>query len=421
MQSTSPLPYDSMPMEITLLRHGETEANLADVWQGHTDSPLSDRGRRQAEAVAKRLAGRAFDVVVSSDLGRAEATAASLGRSYQSDSAWRELDMGEWESLHRDEVFARFTDQLSELHSGKDIKWGGAESYGDFVRRVDAALDRLAGEMQPGRRALVVTHGGVLHAVVAGLMGFRDRRRPWPVGRMHNGSLTTFHIGDDGRRRLAVFNDVSHLDGDVEGQPTEGPEVNLIRHGESVGNVEGRWQGSTNGALTRVGRRQARQLAEWQRDLTAVWSSPLERARGTAAAIAEGAGIPHFEQADFAEMDLGDWENLTTEEIKEGWPREWRRIYTEGADMPRGGSGETFAGVAERMERGLRAVADGSGLVGVVSHAGAIRAFLSGILGLEFLERERLGYPLNTGSSRVMFAEWGPVLVDYNVAPHLDR
>ena len=96
----------------------------------------------------------------------------------------------------------------------------------------------------------------------------------------------------------------------------------LLRHAETDWNREGRYQGWTDTDLSEVGRGQAeaagRLLA--RQPLAAVWSSPLRRARDTAAAIASAKGLAVKEHAAFMEMRFGDWEGLTREEVAARFP-----------------------------------------------------------------------------------------------------
>jgi broad specificity phosphatase PhoE len=97
---------------ILLARHGETEWNRLGRWQGHADPPLNDLGRRQAEILAEQLAGDTVSAVYSSDLRRARETARivaeRIGLPVTEDSALREIDVGSWSGLTRDEVRERF-------------------------------------------------------------------------------------------------------------------------------------------------------------------------------------------------------------------------------------------------------------------------------------------------------------------------
>jgi 2,3-bisphosphoglycerate-dependent phosphoglycerate mutase len=162
------------PTTILLARHGETDWNAVGRWQGHTDRALTERGRRQAVELADRLANDEIDAVYSSDLLRAvetaEPVAKRLGLPLQTLPELREVDVGTWAGLTRDEVAKRFPDgfrRWSEWQTG----WEDGETYDEMGERVVGAILRLAGE-HPGERILVVSHGGAiraLHAAAAGI------------------------------------------------------------------------------------------------------------------------------------------------------------------------------------------------------------------------------------------------------------
>ncbi|HWX09771.1 MAG TPA: histidine phosphatase family protein, partial [Gaiellaceae bacterium] len=85
---------------LLLVRHGETDWNAEGRLQGHTDRPLNEHGRRQAHALAERLAGDDIAAVYASDLARARETAeilgAKLGLPVSRDAGLRERDWGNW-------------------------------------------------------------------------------------------------------------------------------------------------------------------------------------------------------------------------------------------------------------------------------------------------------------------------------------
>lgn len=196
-------------MQITFVRHGQSAANLSGRWQGHGDSPLTPVGRSQAAALAERLRPERYDLVVSSDLSRAADTAAALGRDLELDPAWREVDVGAWEGLTRPEVALRFADQIHRLGQGEPVRIGGGESWPEVLERARLALHRLRSRLGDGDRALVVTHGGVIHVLLSALMGLYERR-PRPIGRVGNTATTTVAF-EDGVSELVAFNDASHL------------------------------------------------------------------------------------------------------------------------------------------------------------------------------------------------------------------
>ncbi len=409
-----------MPVEIDLIRHGETEGNAAAVWQGQSDTPLTARGVSQARRLAGRVHGRTYAAVVSSDLGRAMATAAEAGLKAEPDPAWREADVGAWEGLSHREVIASHPDTVDALEAGEDVRFGGGETYSELQERALEAVDKLAARLDDGQRAAVVTHGGVVAALAADALGLGRNERRRALSGLANASITTIRVGED-RPALAVLNDTAHLDGDTPAR--EGRVVTLVRHGETEANVDGRWQGITDGDLTERGARQAAAIAGELGGLAAVYTSPLRRARRTARAIADAHGLTVEEHPALVEMHFGEWEDLAPAVISARWPDEWRRIYIEGNDLPRGISGESYGQVAARMDAAIRELAErhGDDAIGVVGHGGAIRAYVTSVVALPFAERRRLDQPRNTARCRVLLGDTGARLVDYNVAPHLDR
>ncbi|MFW6050479.1 MAG: histidine phosphatase family protein [Myxococcota bacterium] len=196
-------------MEITLVRHAQSVANVTGHWQGQGDSPLSEEGRAQARALAERWRERRYDLVVASDLSRTAETAAALGRDVELDPQWREVDVGAWEGLTRAEVAERFPEQIEALQRGEPIRIGGGESWHDLLARAQQALTGLRARLRGEGRALVVTHGGVIHILVSSLMGLYERR-PRPIGRVGNTAATTLRFDGD-VCELVAFNDASHL------------------------------------------------------------------------------------------------------------------------------------------------------------------------------------------------------------------
>jgi len=402
---------------ITLVRHAETAGNVAGRWHGHTDSELTPNGVEQAARLARRLANRHFDLVVSSDLGRTQATAAALGRDFEVDARWREPDVGNWENLTSDEVGARWPRELGAVLAGEDIRLGGAERLSETVARQIEAYEEVVERVGDGS-ALVVGHGLALLALVSVLIG---TRLPSPLGLMGNTAITTI-VTDGPRRRVPLYNDVTHTsDGRYSRAPSD-VEVLLIRHGRTDANDEGRWQGQTDGALTDEGRRQARLLAAGLPELDAVYTSPLARARETAEILVEERDLSPSVDDDLKEIGFGSWEGRTRDEIAAADPDGMARLVA-GEDIVRGGTGETFAAVSTRMRSATEriAVAHPGGSVGIVSHGGATRAYAADVLGIEFALRGRLTLLANTGYARLAISERGTSVLSWNLTPHLEK
>lgn len=407
---------------ITFLRHGESTGNAAGIIQGRGSSPLSGRGRMQAAAVGKRLRDQRFDLIITSDMERAVETAEALERPFSADAAWREMDVGGWDGLTNEEIGEQFADELLALRSGQDVPLGGTgETLAELVNRVSMARDAVFEGLEDGQSALVVCHGGVVEAVLGLVLEIVDPHRL--VARVTNTSLTTV-VADKGWMQLARFNDAAHL-GSVTGWAAHrlrngGFVLGLVRHGRTDANASGHWQGQTDSGLNALGRRQAADLAAWYGEFGFVYASPLGRAYQTAETLATGSKLAAH--SGLVELGMGAWEGHTRDEIVAGWPELWDRIYEQNEDLPRGESGETWAGMQQRVSAAIEeVVADRpQGHVGIVSHGAAIRSHVSGILGLDHAARRKLGVPANTSVSHVVIEDGRRVLADYNVAPHLE-
>jgi len=191
-----------------LVRHGESEANAAGRFAGQTDSPLTERGRAQAETVAEALREVRFDRVISSDLSRAHETAAAIARRQGLDvetiRELREIDMGEAAGKQIED--AR---QHPEWTPDGFLRWPGGESLEEALERAMGVLDRLVRE-SPGRKICIVGHGGVTRILVSHFLGLLPTlyRHPTPST---NTNITI--VRTDGiTYRVDALYDAGHLD-----------------------------------------------------------------------------------------------------------------------------------------------------------------------------------------------------------------
>ena len=170
---------------IFLARHGESDWNVAKRFQGHSDRPLTERGRQQAHALADLVASEEIDAVYTSPLSRARETAeivaARAGLEPVALPELREVDTGSWSGLSRADVEARFPEGFTRWRSGGS-GWEDGESYEEMAERVIGALRTIAGD-HPDGRVLVISHGGPIRAIHAAAEGvaIRDYRRLRPV------------------------------------------------------------------------------------------------------------------------------------------------------------------------------------------------------------------------------------------------
>ena len=198
----------------TVIRHGETEANLNGVIQGQTDVPLDPVGEAQARSLGRRWKNRNFDAIYSSDLSRAMRTARIVApdREITPVPDLREIDLGAWCGLSISEVAERFPDEWAAFRSGIRFRATGGESRMELQTRVDrffaSALAR-----HPGGHVLVVTHGGVLRAFFRMLMGGTETEGAL-MPATGNTCVCVANFDSELRKwRLITWNDTAHLDG----------------------------------------------------------------------------------------------------------------------------------------------------------------------------------------------------------------
>lgn len=162
-------------------------------------------------------------------------------------------------------------------------------------------------------------------------------------------------------------------------------KVILIRHGQTVWNLEMKYQGHTDIELTARGLRQASLVAERLKEyeISAVYSSDLTRATKTAEYIANQYGLPVNISQDFRELCFGEWEGLTYDGIQERWSGTMKELFQHPADIRIPG-GETFQELQERATHGLSQVIKqhAGQTVAIVSHGGTIRTLFCSILNI---------------------------------------
>jgi broad specificity phosphatase PhoE len=155
--------------ELLLVRHGETDWNRDQRFQGHADPPLNETGRAQARALADDLAAERIDAIYTSDLARARETAELIaeraGVPFVLEPQLREVDVGEWQGLTRLEIAERFPAGMRNWNE-RGHGWERGETYEQLTERVLEALERIV-RRHPGERVVVVGHGGTIRAVRA--------------------------------------------------------------------------------------------------------------------------------------------------------------------------------------------------------------------------------------------------------------
>jgi probable phosphoglycerate mutase len=219
----APVAARPSPARLLLVRHGQSTWNREHRIQGQLDPPLSDEGRRQAERVGQRLAGRRIAGFYSSDLKRAietsQAIEAVIGNQAEPMPGLREIYLGEWEGLRTDDLAQRYPEAWASWTDEPD--WDlvpGGEGAALFETRVAAALDEIL-ERHDNGDVVVVTHGGVIQVALHRVIG-RPSRGLFPF-KIQNASISVVEKRD-GRMVIGGVNDTSHLDQALVAEPGPG-------------------------------------------------------------------------------------------------------------------------------------------------------------------------------------------------------
>ena len=197
-----------------LVRHGETVWNRDGRIQGHRHVPLTERGRAQARQLAERLDGQGADVMYSSDLGHALATAQALaaasGVAIRAEANLREFSYGAWEGLTLEEAKAHDPAIFAARITGRnsDVAAPDGETTFDLLERVRRFTDAARRRHSKDENVTIVGHGGTLRAVAVCLLGLGEEHF-WRL-RLSHGSLSVVTVLAD-TCVLELWNDTSHL------------------------------------------------------------------------------------------------------------------------------------------------------------------------------------------------------------------
>ena len=202
--------------KVLLIRHGQSVANSEGRLQGCLDSPLTDRGREQAHALARRLVREGWSVstIHASDLRRAADTAEILATALQTplflDERLREYDVGLLTGLNEGEIKDQYPEIWHALrHSPEWPAIPGEEGSHAFHQRIASVLDNIRSNHSGDGSVAVVSHGRTLSMILAQLLGIDHDRRM--IFRFGNTSLSVVELYSH-RVMLASLNDLFHLE-----------------------------------------------------------------------------------------------------------------------------------------------------------------------------------------------------------------
>jgi len=216
--------------QLLLVRHGKTDWNAAQRLQGQADVPLNAAGEQQAEAVARRLADEAIDVIYASDLQRAWVTAETIERHWKmtrrfpmarhfpmahhhtaflhAEPRLREISYGDWQGLTYAEMQIQFSEQFlwwneNRMHHAPP----NGETLTQLATRLQLLLDEV-NEQHADQTVLFVTHGGTICVLLCLLLNKSPAE--YRQFRMGNTAFSRFSFSPRGAQ-LVQYNDTHHL------------------------------------------------------------------------------------------------------------------------------------------------------------------------------------------------------------------
>ncbi|WP_057875319.1 histidine phosphatase family protein [Liquorilactobacillus aquaticus] len=161
-----------------IVRHGQSEANKAGILQGNKiDTPLTAKGRSQADAVYQQLQKLDFDKVYASPLLRAAQTAHIIANNATTvyDSRLKEYDYGEWDGLLVEDVhqkYARFFNSQHNLLPGSD-KISHGETFEEVTQRLEEFFSELVVK-HADEKLLIVSHGFTIKLMLNAILGIKN-------------------------------------------------------------------------------------------------------------------------------------------------------------------------------------------------------------------------------------------------------
>ena len=197
--------------EIILVRHGETEWNVAEIFRGRIDIDLNEMGIKQAGLLAEYLSNVKIDAIYSSPLKRALKTAEIVAGYHKLDvdiaSGLIDFNYGKWQGLSHQEVKDKYKELYAEWINHPDqVKMPTGESLGDIRKRATGVVAEVIASYQG--TVVLVSHRVVNKVLICALLGL-DNSHFWNI-RQDTCGITTFTY-ENGRFTLTKHNDTSYL------------------------------------------------------------------------------------------------------------------------------------------------------------------------------------------------------------------
>lgn len=207
-------------MIVYLVRHGESEGNVAKRFQTHGEK-LTERGLRQAQTVAQRFSHIRVDALIASTMTRAQQTAGEIskvtGKPITSEPLFVEIQQPSVivGKSHSDQNSLSVLQKASENREDPSFHYSDEENYFDFLRRVERGLSSLE-EYGDSDQIVVIAHGHVIRAAIGVILlgtEFSARNFDQLIARLHtdNTGISMAEYTRGKGWRLLTYNDHAHL------------------------------------------------------------------------------------------------------------------------------------------------------------------------------------------------------------------
>lgn len=199
-----------MSTRLIIVRHGETESNVAKIQQGVIDTPLTEEGQRQILLLGKRLSTEKIDAVYSSDLLRAVRTTQAIIAYHPSllveyTRELQERDWGEFEGRSVEDYNLDLGQSGLPFHEHRPY---GGENLFDLKQRVDGFLARIL-PVSKSKSILISTHHSTCKMMIFSLT--EKPLTEWVPVKLNNTCVNILELGFSGKADVVLFNDISHL------------------------------------------------------------------------------------------------------------------------------------------------------------------------------------------------------------------
>ncbi len=196
-------------MKLYLVRHGETQMNVDKLYYGWTDCSLNENGKRQAQRLKEFFSTVHIDKIISSSLLRAVTTAQKINEEknlpFFKEENFRELHFGAWEGQHFRYIKDNYPNEYKQwAKNWKDFIIPEGEAFSQFYNRVTKQLQQLIYEEDEDSSVLVVSHNGVMSAMLCYLTGagadsfwrFNSQQEAYSLVSIHKGNVVIEKINN---------------------------------------------------------------------------------------------------------------------------------------------------------------------------------------------------------------------------------